>query len=547
MATCREMAVSEEYADFIVNFVGSDPEITEEFDTMCYQRISSYYGVIYRPLERVGELRISDYAYNTIPALYGLSEQDIRVRSSVTEEALEAAGILRLASQPALRLRGQGCLVAFVDTGINIEDENFRYSNGDTRIIRLWDMNDESGTPPLGIAYGSEYDEEAINELLKRNDLNNEENTVYPGRDELGHGNILAGIAAGNQGAVPESYIVVVKLKPAKQYLRDYHMIREGVPAYQENDIMLGINYIKDVALQLNMPVSLCVAVGTNSRSHDGRSALSYIIDRFSDASSMEVASVSGGSQGNKQLHASGSIENDDYVNVELRVDERQRGVTVNVWGRNPYVISVGIVSPTGEVIPRIPARIGQADTYELLFEGTTVTVEYDLAERDSGDELIIIRMNNPSPGIWRLQIYGGGRFNAYLPLSQFIYENTYFLSPDPEITLTDPAYARQAISSVSYDPASETLYIGEGRGFARDGFVKPDIASPMSVAVLAGAVSQFQNWSLLFSGGEVESSDIKSYLIRGAGRSDNMIYPNRQWGYGKLDIYNAFEVLRDS
>ncbi len=551
MVNCREIAVSEEYADFIVNFVGSEPEVLEQFGAECYQRISSFYGTIYRPLADIEQVSLENYEYNTIPALYGLSEADIRIRERDTEAALEQAGIYRLQNQPALRLRGQGCLVAFVDTGINIEDEAFRFSNGDTRIMRIWDMTDDSGVPPLGIAYGSEYDEDDINDLLRQESTK----IQYPGHDEVSHGNILARIAAGNGGAVPDSRIVVVKLKPAKKYLRDFHMIREDAVAYQENDIMLAVNYIKDVALQLDMPVSLCIALGTNSRSHDGRSALSYILDSFSNVLS-SVVSVAGGEEGNKQLHVRGgntsSIGGGGLTggkrleNVEMRVDERQKSVVVHIWGANPQVFSVGITSPTGEIIPEIPARVGRSETYSLLFEGTRVTVEYDLTEGDSGDELIIIRFQNITAGIWKLQVYGEGRFDAYLPLNQFIYDNTYFIESEPDTTIIDPAYARQPITSVSYNPSSGALYIGEGRGFARNGHVKPDIASPLSVAVLTGAATQLLNWGNKSENvEELENADIKSYLIRGAIRTEEQFYPNPEWGYGKLDVYNAFEVLR--
>lgn len=567
MSECGNIAVSDNYADFIVNFVGSEPEILEKFGAVCYQRISSYYGTIYRPLEDIEELSLKNYEYNSIPALYGLSESDIRVRFRDTEDALEQAGIYRLQNQPLLRLRGQGCLVAFVDTGINIEDEAFRYSNGDTRIMRMWDMTDASGMPPLGIAYGSEYDEEAINMLLRRDssdadsDLDTSEATMstrtsYPGHDDVEHGNILAKIAAGNDGAVPDSRIIVVKLKPAKKYLRDFHMIRDDALAYQENDIMLAVNYIKDVALQLDMPVSLCLALGTNSRSHDGRSALSYILDSFTSVSSA-VVSIAGGEQGNKQLHVRGGSEDNNtrqsemndgqrLENVEMRVDERQNGVVVHIWGATPQVFSVGIISPTGETIPRIPARIGRSDTYELLFEGTTVTIEYDLAEMYTGDEMIIIRFDRPTAGIWKIQVYGEGRFDAYLPISQFVYEDTYFLESEPDTTIIDPAYARRGMAAVSYDTSSGALYIGEGRGFARNGYVKPDIATPMSVSVLTGAVAQLLGWRAQSENVEgVEAADIKSYLIRGAIRENGEMYPNTQWGYGKLNVYNAFEVLR--
>lgn len=547
MPVCRDVAMSEEYADFIINFIGSEPEALSQFGAVCYQQISGYYGIIYRPLNEIRELSLANYEYYSIPALYGLSERDIRVRQRDAEAAMEQAGIFRLQNQPVLRLKGENCLVAFVDSGINIEDEAFRYSNGDSRIVRLWDMTDNSGTPPLGIAYGSEYDEDAINELLREGTQSQERPGAYPGHDNDEHGNILARIAAGNEGAVPECNIIAVKLKPAKKYLRDYHMIRDDAVAYQENDIMLAVNYVKDVALQLNKPVSLCIALGTNSRSHDGRSALSYILDSFASISSA-VVSVAGGEEGNKQLHFRGntSVDNDS-VNVEVRVDERQKGLKINIWGTNPQIYSVGLVSPTGEVIPRIPARIGRSESYKLLFEGTTVTVEYDLAERFSEDELIIISLDKPSQGIWKIQIYGGaGRFDAYLPLSQFVYENTYFLVPEPETTIIDPAYARQAITTVSYNPTSGALYIGEGRGFARNGYVKPDLASPTSVAILTGAVTQLLDWGIKSGNVErVESADIKSYLIRGAIRDENRSYPDKEWGYGKLDVYNAFEVLR--
>ncbi len=538
MPSCKEIATSEEYADFIVIFRGLEPQVLEQFGAECYQQISSFFGTIYRKLDNIESLSLSNYEYSSIPALYGLAERDIALRAGDSDMALEQAGIYRLQNQPALRLRGQGCIVGFVDTGINIEDSSFRYSNGDTRIVRIWDMTDNEGTPPSGIIYGSEYDELQINNLLK-------ENRTYPGHDDVNHGNVLARIAAGNNGAVPDCKIVAVKLKEAKQYLKDYHMIRGDALAYQENDIMLAINYIKNVGIELNMPVALCIALGTNSRSHDGRSALSYVLDNFSSIRSSSVC-VAGGEEGNKQLHASGNIEINMESNiVELRVDERQEGLVIHIWGMNPQILSVELISPTGEIVPRISPRIRRSETYRLLFEETVVTIEYDLSESNSGDELILIRLEKPTAGIWKIQI-DGGRYDVYLPISQFIYEGTYFLEPEPDTTIIDPAYARRAITSVNYNPTLGSLYLDEGRGFARNGYVKPDLATPLSVSVLTGAAAQLLDWGLRYGNAEViESADIKSYLIRGARRDDALVYPNKQWGYGKLDVYNAFEVLR--
>ena len=40
---------------------------------------------------------------------------------------------------------------------------------------------------------------------------------------------------------------------------------------------------------------------------------------------------------------------------------------------------------------------------------------------------------------------------------------------------------------------------------------------------------------------------DIKAQLIRGAVRSEYMVYPNPVAGYGKLNIYTTFNMMRIS
>jgi hypothetical protein len=96
MADCREIIVSEDYADFIVNFTGEDDLAKEKFDVDCFQRISSYYGIVYRPLNEISTLSLRNYSYNSIPALYGIMERDLAVRRKDLELALDESGIARL-------------------------------------------------------------------------------------------------------------------------------------------------------------------------------------------------------------------------------------------------------------------------------------------------------------------------------------------------------------------------------------------------------------------------------------------------------------------
>ena len=59
------------------------------------------------------------------------------------------------------------------------------------------------------------------------------------------------------------------------------------------------------------------------------------------------------------------------------------------------------------------------------------------------------------------------------------------------------------------------------------------------------GATALFVNWGLQSDPPRYFTNrEIKSLLIRGATRSSNLLYPNREWGYGTLNLYQIFQVL---
>ena len=39
-------------------------------------------------------------------------------------------------------------------------------------------------------------------------------------------------------------------------------------------------------------------------------------------------------------------------------------------------------------------------------------------------------------------------------------------------------------------------------------------------------------------------NSELKALFIRGADRSRQELYPNREWGYGTLNVYQVFSSL---
>ena len=40
------------------------------------------------------------------------------------------------------------------------------------------------------------------------------------------------------------------------------------------------------------------------------------------------------------------------------------------------------------------------------------------------------------------------------------------------------------------------------------------------------------------------QSVEVKAYFIRGAVRDPGMIYPSRSWGFGRLNVARAFEII---
>ena len=231
---CREQILSEDYRDFIGNHVRTPFFESMMQEERCVQEAGFDYRCIYLPADLADPITLSRYSYNSIPKCY----------APLSMETLNQSGILPVQNYPTLQLKGQGVLIGFLDSGIDYTSGLFRSLDGRTRIAAIWDQTVQTGTPPRGLAYGSEYTEEMINEALR----SETPLAIVPSEDETGHGTYAASLAAGSAepgqqflGAAPEASIAVVKLKQAKQYLRDYYFISEDAVCYQDTDIMLGL------------------------------------------------------------------------------------------------------------------------------------------------------------------------------------------------------------------------------------------------------------------------------------------------------------------
>ena len=560
--TCKERILSNDYADLIVDY-DLLPQLLETVDVdACYHAIDAGYGVVYVNRSQIPPMSIGYYGYSAIPKLYGL----MQIGSTLFDPScLAAMGNIRV-QNPPLALQGNGVIIGFVDTGIRYQEEVFRNADGNTRIVSIWDQTIQSGEPPEGFLYGTQYRRADINRALAEM----EPLSVVPSTDTDGHGTQMASAAAGSElnqgltfrGAAPRADIAVVKLKEAKPYLRDYYHISDGAKAYQENDIMEAVRYLQQMAVAYSKPVVIVLGLGTNMGSHDGTSSLDSYLNIVAGRRSRAVV-VCGGNEGDREHH----YQNTMPSNVEIRVEEAMKGFCVELWGSLPDAYAISIRSPGGEVSPVIDFRSGIDRNISYIFERTRIQVGVTLVERDAGDPLVFLRFTDPTPGIWTISVTpstrrmrGSGLYHMWLPIEAFLEHKVTFLSPSPDVTLTEPSNTGQVITISAYNSHADSWYASSGRGYTRSGSIKPDLAAPgvrvptilgevsgssMAAALAAGCVAQFLEWAVVDGNAlAVDSRGTKSYLIQGADRPGDIVYPDRRWGYGRIDINGTFEVL---
>lgn len=560
---CRNQILSEDSAAFIIEYDEDLPNLAIN-ESFCYEIINYTHAVAYGPIASLPDNLIHLYGYGIYPSVFGLL--DIA--------SIEASGITRVRNIPAFNLRGQGVLIGIIDTGINYTLDAFKYADGTSKVLSIWDQTIESdNSRPEGFNYGTEYTQLQINlALASDNPL-----SIVPSVDENGHGTYLAGIAAGSSseennfsGVAPNAQIVVVKLRPAQNFIREFFSIPQDAVCFQENDIMLGIKYLLSVASKYIKPISLCIGFGTSQGGHDERGALSRYLSTIADQRGVAVV-IAAGNEGNRGHHYFGTVDKVlGYDTVELRVGPNEAGFSMELWGNAPNTFSIDVLSPTGEYIPRIPARIGETREIRFTFEETVIRIDYQIVEAQTGAELILIRFQNPTEGIWRFRVYASGvfdlSFHMWLPMHVFISDETYFTEPGPNVTLTSPGNTFIPIVVTAYNYTDNSLYINASRGYTRTDQISPQLAAPgvniiaptfnneympvtgtsVAAAHTAGIAALFLEWGIARGNStQLDSIEIKILLIRGAKRDPNITYPNREWGYGIIDVYNSFASLR--
>ncbi|MDR3239764.1 MAG: S8 family peptidase [Clostridiales bacterium] len=524
--------------------------------------VQDYFRVLYIPKDRIQEV-IQDFGQNNQllanPIIMGL----------MGYRELEVSGVYSIRQHDRLELRGSGVLIAFIDTGIDYRNKIFCHKDGGTRIKSIWDQS-IPGAPPPGFGYGSVYDEAQINAALALPDPY----TLVPHRDTVGHGTFLASVAAGADdepyGSVaPDASFVVVKLRKANAYhcnLRQIPLSQEN--AYSANDLMMGVEYIREKAHELQMPVAICIGLGGNGSAHDGNNYVEEYLSRIGELPGVCVC-VAAGNECIAGHHAQGFIaQRGGFFDLDVQCGESAQvgsGLMVYIWNNQIDRLSVSIASPYGEQIPKVESKPGLIYESHMTLDRSNVVIEYYFPNPRTGSQLTWIRIYTPTPGIWRITVYGDiildGTFNAWVNITGFCDPSIRFTSPSSFCTVTTPSTTPGVITVGAYSAENMELYEKSSWGPTRLPATAPDISAPgvqtlgtypdghgamsgtsVAAAITAGACALMLEWGIVQRNEPMLNTYLaKAYLIRGSERDAKMHYPNEQWGFGKLNLWNMF------
>jgi len=569
-ANFKKYYFSDEYEIYIVEYIGNVIESISKTNYASILSGLSNFGIIAVKKGMVNSLLVDVPEIINIEKNYGFALSDMEFPDSPYGS--------EVFDKDDVTLEGDGVIVGIIGTGIDYTNERFMTEDKKSRVVAIWDQTLDKGPEPANLMYGTEFNKEQIAEALKEKLLGRDPYAIVPHKDDKGYGTAIAGIiGARNLGngdimksLAPKCEFAVVKLKKASERVLEQNYIsNREIDIYEESDIGFGIRYLSELQGKLNKPMVVYLPLGNNCSGHDGSNGLERYIDFFTMKRGFIIVTNTG-SQGEGRTHTSGELtKTGDIKTIDIEVDKAETKMCASIWITKPDKVAIGIIAPNGERVNKISAPRDDEEEVLINFSGIEVLVQFFIQQQTGGEQVIFVLAKGNVGGIWQINIIGeyvaSGRFDSWMNQWQLLKSGTKFINTDPYITLTIPATSNNIIATTYYNQINNTHEPKAGNGFTRDNRIKPIVTvgaknvltvglenklivtggASMAGGILSGVIALLLQWGIVLKNDtNLYTTKVGIYLIRGTIRTEGIVYPNPQWGYGILNIEELFKSL---
>lgn len=437
------------------------------------------------------------------------ASQDLAPQLSATTPEIGARAI----DLPAAHLStgGLGVVVGVIDYGGDFAHQNFRRSDGTTRLLALWDQDAQAAaSSPFG--YGREHLAPVINLALQQPNpytaLGYDPTEFDDNTDPGAHGTHVMDIAAGNgrgtsvPGVAPSADLIFVNISHAVDP-QGFAVV--GKSFGDSVRLLEAAKYIFDKAG--TRPCVINVSLGTNGGPHDGSTLVEQGLDALLAAKSNRALVIAAANAFADGIHATGTVAANGTVELKWQVlAAPPRDIELEVWYGGQDRLTVELVDPSGIV----RATVGPGQNQTLSVGTRTVFLANRLQDPNNGDNMIGVFMSRGmTPGTYTVRLKGNvvvdGRFHAWIERDN-AFASRFAPPHDNSRTIGSISCSHLGVSVGSYDAHKTALPISffSSAGPTRDGRQKPEISGP-GHAVRA-ALSGSGNGSRLMSGTSMAS-----------------------------------------
>lgn len=371
---------------------------------------------------------------------------------------------------------GKGIVVGVVGTGIDYLDTNFITEAGECRIISIWDQTIEWSTKKDEV-YGKKYNKEDILEAINLKNLGDIPYKKVQHVDSSGYGTNLCKAIGGNRyNSVNCCEFAIVKLKKAEVITRTMNCIKfRNGNLYEAYDIIKALQYLAELNREMDKPMVVYLPVESNSGGRNGNSVLERYINYYSNINKNFFVVVNNGNEGDGYRHNEGELETGSMLYVPIIVgteintdrDERRYDFQISLWLNIHDKIAFRIISPNGETTSNLDStKFFDVNIFSL--NSGNIEVIYMAPSLRLGEKEILIKIKNAIQGTWLVYFEGTeivyGDYDMWLPMKELTNYNINFRYPSSGRTITTPATASKALTSMCYSQYERGIRILSGK-----------------------------------------------------------------------------------